>query len=61
MVKEGDRVRLKTGEIAVISEVLRRDVAYIAEIFRRSGDNPITIDQIGHEEIAAVFVEQVLA
>ena len=33
MVKEGDKIKLITGEIAIISEVLDENVAYIAEIF----------------------------
>ena len=57
MVNEYDKVRLKTGEIARISEVLEPGVAYIAEIFRKNGEFTVTIDQINHDDIAAVFLE----
>jgi len=57
MIKEGDKVRLTTGEVAYISEILEMDVAYIAEIFRQNGDVSVTIEQISHDEIASVFEE----
>ena len=57
MIKEYDKVRLKTGEVARISEVLEAGVAYIAEIFRKNGEFAVTIDQINHSDIASVFVE----
>jgi hypothetical protein len=57
MIKEYDKVRLKTGEIARISEVLEAGVAYIVEIIRKSGGFSVTIDQIKHDEIQSVFVE----
>jgi len=55
MIQEGDKVRLTTGEIAFISEVLEADVAYIAEIFRKNGG--VEVDQISHTEIKSVYVE----
>ena len=55
MIKEGDKVKLITGEIAVISEVLEDKTAYIAEIFKKEGG--ISIDQISYEDIASVFEE----
>jgi len=57
MIQEYDKVRLKTGETARISEILESGVAYIAEIARKNGDFSITIEQIRHDEIASVFVE----
>ncbi|MCL2634219.1 MAG: hypothetical protein FWD34_06890 [Oscillospiraceae bacterium] len=57
MIKEYDKVRLKTGEIARISEVLEAGVAYIAEIIRNSGGFSITIDSISHDDIQSVFEE----
>ena len=57
MIKEYDKVRLKTGEIARISEVLEAGVAYIAEIFRPSNGFSVTIDDIRHDDIASVFIE----
>jgi len=57
MINEYDKVRLKTGEIARISEVLELGVAYIAEIFRKNGESSITIDHIKHDDISSIFVE----
>lgn len=57
MIKECDKIRLKTGEIAKISEVLEEGVAYIVEVVRRSGGFSVTIDQIKHDDIQSVFVE----
>jgi len=57
MISEYDKVRLKTGELARISEVLEEGVAYIAEIFRKNGDFSVVIEQIKHNEIESVFVE----
>ena len=55
MIKEGDKIKLTTGEIAVISEVLDENVAYIAEIFLKDGG--VSIDQIRHNDIASIFEE----
>lgn len=57
MIQEGDKIKLKTGELALISEILESGVVYIAEIFRKSGDFSITIDTVKHDEIASVFEE----
>jgi len=54
MINEGDKVKLKTGEIALIAEVLEDGVMYIAEIFTKSG---VSIDHLEHNDIASVFVE----
>jgi hypothetical protein len=57
LINECTKVRLKTGEIARISEVLEAGVAYIAEIFRKNGEFSVTIDQIKQGEIASIFEE----
>jgi len=55
MIKEGDKIKLITGEIAIISEVLEENVAYIAEIFAKDGGG--SIEQIYHNDIASIFEE----
>ena len=60
IIEEYDKVRLKTGEIARISEVLEEGVAYIADIFKDgkgASIKDISIEQVLHEEIASVFKE----
>jgi len=57
MIREYTKVRLKTGEIAHIIEILEQNVAYVAEIIRQSGEFSVTIDQINHSEIESIFVE----
>jgi len=55
MIKESDKIKLKTGQIALISEVLEENEAYVAEVFDKSGG--VCIEQILQNEIASVFVE----
>jgi len=56
MIREGDKIKLKTGKIALVAEVLAENEAYIADIFDdKSGG--ISVEQILHAEIASVFVE----
>lgn len=55
MVKEGSKIKLITGEIALISEVLEGGKAYIVEVFHKGGG--VSIEQILQREIASVFVE----
>ena len=55
MIKEGDKIKLTTGEIAMISEVLEDNVAYIAEVFQKGGG--VSVEQIGYEDIGSVFEE----
>ena len=57
MIKEYYKVRLKTGEISRISEVLESGVAYIAEVIRPSNGFSVTIDDIKQDDIASVFEE----
>jgi hypothetical protein len=54
MISEGDKVKLRTGEIAIIAEVLEAEVMYIAEIFTKNG---VSIDHLEFKDIASVFVE----
>ncbi len=55
MIKEYDKVRLKTGEIARIAEILEQGKMYIGEIIR--ADKHVEIDHIAHEDIFSVFEE----
>jgi len=55
MIKEYDKVRLKTGEIVRIVEVLEENAAYVAEIFKKGVG--ISIEQIDFKDIASVFEE----
>ncbi|MCL2694198.1 MAG: hypothetical protein FWE60_03735 [Oscillospiraceae bacterium] len=55
MINEGDKIKLKTGEIALISEILSENKAYVAEVFNKNGS--VSIEQILWQEIASVFVE----
>ena len=55
MVQEYDKVKLVTGEVARISEVLEEGVAYIADIFKKDGG--ISVEQIAYNDIASVFKE----
>jgi hypothetical protein len=55
MIKEGDKIKLKTGEIALVSEVLAENEAYIAEVFDKNGG--VSVEQILQNEISSVFVE----
>jgi hypothetical protein len=48
------KVRLKTGEIATILELLR-DSCYIAEVFRANGGLETT--EIKHKDILSIFIE----
>lgn len=57
VIKEGDKLRLVSGEIAVVSEVLKSGNAYVAEIFRKNGEIAVTVDTVLHNEISSVFVE----
>ena len=55
MIHEGDKVKLITGEIALIDEVLEPNVAYIAGIFKKGGG--VSVDQISYQDIYSVFEE----
>ncbi len=55
MIKECDKIRLKSGLLASVSEVLGNGAAFVIEYFTDSGE--FTTDQINRDEIASVFVE----
>jgi hypothetical protein len=55
MINEYDKVRLKSGEIARIVEVLEDGKMYVGEIIR--ANRHVEVDHIPLENIASVFVE----
>jgi hypothetical protein len=55
MINEYDKVRLTTGEIARIVEVLEENIAYIAEVYRN--DAGVSVEQISYGDISSVFEE----
>jgi hypothetical protein len=57
MIHEYAKVRLKTGEIAHIVEILKPNAAYVAEVVRKNGEFSVSIEQLLHDEIASVFTE----
>ena len=54
MINEGDKVKLKTGEVAFVSEVLEADVMYVAEVLTKCG---VSIEHVAYNEIESIFVE----
>ena len=54
MIQEYDKIRLKTGEIGRILEILSED-AYMAEIFLKGGE--IDTTEIKRDDIVSVFIE----
>lgn len=59
LVKEYDKVKLRTGEIARICEVLEDNVAYIAEVFKVGSGNDcgISVEFVDYKDILSVFKE----
>ncbi len=55
MIKECDKIRLKTGLLASVSEVLGNGTAFIIEYFTDNGE--FTTDQVTRDDIVSVFVE----
>ena len=55
MIKEHDKVKLMTGEIARISEVLKAEVAFVAEVYKEDGG--VSVEPINIEDIKSVFTE----
>jgi len=55
MLKEYDKVRLETGEVARIVEVLKDGVAYVAEVYK--DDGKVSVEPVNIEDIKTVFVE----
>ena len=56
-VEEYDKVKLKSGEMARISDILESGVAYIADVFKKDADFGVVIEQISHEDIDSVYKE----
>ena len=53
-IKEGQKIKIRTGEIGRIAEVFKGGEAFVAEIFRKSG---LSVETIKYEDIASVFIE----
>jgi hypothetical protein len=54
-INEYDKVRLKTGEIARVVEILEAGVLYIAEIHRKG--EGVSVEHVEHGEVFSVFKE----
>ena len=54
-INEYDKVKLRTGEIARIVEVLEQGKMYIGEIIR--ADRSVEVEHIAFTDIVSVFVE----
>ena len=54
-ISEGQKIRLKSGEIGVIVEVFKGGDGYMAEVFKNGGG--ISVDTIWPKDINSVFVE----
>jgi len=55
MIKEYDKIRLKTGEIARVSEILGNGAAFVVEFFNKDGH--VSVEQILLEEVGSIFEE----
>jgi hypothetical protein len=55
MIEQYSKVKLKTGEIAVIIEVFEAGASFLADI--KKGEQDYETDEIGMADIASVFVE----
>ncbi len=55
MINEYDKIRLKSGKIARVCEILGNGAVYIIEAF--GDDNHVHIEQVTRDEIASVFIE----
>jgi hypothetical protein len=55
MIKEYDKVKLRTGQNARIVEVLEPEKMYIGEII--GADRHVEIDHISFDDIVSVYVE----
>jgi len=56
MIHEYDKIKLKTGQLARVCEILEENVAYIAEIYKKDGRID-SVEQIAYIDIASVFEE----
>lgn len=55
MPKEYAKIRLKTGEVARIVEIMEPNVAFMAEVAKKQGG--FTTDTFKISDIASVFIE----
>jgi len=57
-IKEYMKVKLKTGEMAWIDEVLKEGVAYIADIWQpEDGESKYRTEQISQSDIQSIVIE----
>ena len=57
-ISEGQKIKLKTGEMARVADVLKGGEAFMVEVFAKSGG--IRIETIWPSHIASIFVESEL-
>jgi hypothetical protein len=55
MINEYDKIKLKTGEIARVVEILEKNKAYVAEVYTKDS---LSVEFIYQQDIASVFVEK---
>jgi len=55
MIKQFQKIRLKTGEEAVIIEILEQDKFFLADIEKSDGE--YETDEIRYEDIKSIFIE----
>jgi len=55
MIKEYDKVKLRTGETARIVEVLEQEKMYVGEIIR--ANRSVDVEHIAFSDIVSVFAE----
>ena len=55
LIKQFQKVRLKTGEEAIIVEILEQNKAFLADVEKGVGE--YETDEIRYEDIKSVFVE----
>lgn len=55
IIKEFQKVRLKTGEKAVIVEVLQENKVFLADV--EKGEDDFENDEINFNDIASIFIE----
>ena len=55
MIRQYDKIKLKSGKYAVVVEILDPENAYIADIELSEGD--FTTETIYHSDISALIVE----
>lgn len=55
LIKQFQKVRLKTGEEAVIVEILEENRVFLADVEKSEGD--YETDEIHYDDIKSVFIE----